>query len=348
MIAWMAWIWLLPACVGTTEGFQAVVLSGTVRWTLDFDAAAEAAGFWDCGYGRAYAGTQYLDAPWLCPDCEVIAGGTARLLEGVDCYSQISDTSGTRFESWGIGSEGGFFRASTPQFPLSELDSIPPVTFGEVTALTWSSEGEVDGGSLMLEAEGRLTAHTEPEVLLADPLAPRDGAYACGWPQAEPEGLESDYRLETGGIFPNGAFVDACGEDVRIWDLAGRYLVIESANPDCGPCQDMAAAETANLEALAAEGFDVMMVTLMGAGLAEPWASPEVSLVTAWAEEFELEDPVLVDRGLGYALFSLYLEDVGFGWPAWVVVAPDLRVLGGGVGSGGWDVIADLIRDDAR
>ena len=63
----------------------------------------------------------------------------------------------------------------------------------------------------------------------------------------------------------------------------------------------------------------------------------------------EPEDPVLADRGWGYAALGRYLSDhegTDIAWPAWIVIGPDMTVITGAVGFGSWDTIGSIIESD--
>lgn len=322
----------------------AVVVEGEITWTLDFDEAAEARGWTDCSYARTYRGQQFLDRPWLCAGCEVLVEGEAVMTEGEDCYAQISDQPGGGYEAWGFGG-GHFYRVGLEQYPMWEpLADFVDAGEGELSGLAWDSDYTVDGGGwLNLSAQGVLSYRTDPE-LLPDPLAPRQTDYACGWPRDDPGDLPLDYRLAEGRVFPNLKLTDQCGEEVLLWDLYGSWIVIDGTQPDCQPCQDMAAAAPEFVAAMADEGEEVVVVSLMGAGLEAPHETPEASLVASWVETFGISDPVLADRGAAFALFPPYLGMDRFGWPAWVIIDPQMRLVYGQVGFGSWDTAAEVIR----
>ncbi len=324
----------------------AVVVEGEITWALDFDEEAEALGFYDCQYSRSYAGEQFLDRPWLCPDCEVMVEGEAVMAAGGEaCYAQLSDEPGSGYEAWGFGG-GGFYRSGLEQYPMWEpLADFVDAGEGAPIGLAWESDYAVDGGGwLTLSAQGLMSYRRDAGLLLPDPLAPRQTDYACGWPRNDPGDLPLDYHLATGEVFPNLKLTDQCGEDMLLWDLYGSWIVIDGTQPDCPPCQEMAAAAPDFLAELAAAGEDVVLVSLMGAGLAAPYETPEPSLVDQWVETFDISDPVLADRGASYALFPPYLGTASFGWPAWVIIDPQMRLAYGQVGFGSWDTAAAVIQ----
>ena len=338
-----------PAEVGE---HPAVIVTGAVTWTLEFDKTAEAKGFTDCSYTREYTGVQYLDMDYLCPECVVQVQGTATMTEGLDCYSQISSSAATeRTEHWGW-SETAFYRTGVLQGPMGELSEFTPPAEGASGSLGWESENELtDGGVMILTAAGALTWETDESTLLPDPWPESPDAYSCGWPTNDPGTLTLDYDLGVGKTFPNVRLEDQCGDKLALWDLYGSWLVMDTSQSDCGPCQSMAATAEAFVEDMAAEGFDVKVVSFLGNGLSDPYGTPDESTHTNWVESFGLTDPVLYDRGFAYALFPDFVEEhtgEGFGYPTWIVVDPEMNLVHGNVGFGSWDDVGDVIREAAE
>ena len=336
---------------GVVEGEQtlAIVVDGAVTWTLAFDDAAAANGFTDCSYTRTFTGTQYLDMDYLCPGCSVQVQGTATMTEGLDCYSQISSSATTdRTEAWGWGG-GAFFRSGRAQFPLGELSTFEDAGEDADIALSWSSESDLeDGGVMLLSASGTLSYRTDAGTLLPDPAPERTEPYACGWPQNDPGDLTLDYTLAVGQTFPNVYLEDQCGDLLSLWDLYGSWLVLDASQSDCGPCQSMASTAEAFVEEMAADGYDVKVVSFLGNGLSEPFGTPSAETLDSWVSTFALTDPVLYDRGFTYALFPPFIaSDSGdsFGFPTWLLVNPQMELVYGSVGFSSWDDVGGVIRD---
>jgi hypothetical protein len=97
---------------------------------------------------------------------------------------------------------------------------------------------------------------------------------------------------------------------------------------------------------MATQGIEVMMVSLMGKGLSEPWVEPTDQTMNEWVEAFGLKGPVLADRGFGFGLMPPYFED-DYGSPAWMVVGPDMRIVTGNVGFSNWDAVKSIIETHA-
>lgn len=323
----------------------AIVAEATVTWSLDFDATAEAEGYSDCSYTRRFLGVQRLDRGYLCPDCAVIVRGMATVTDGLDCVAQIADPEKEREETWGWSADGRLFRTSGPDYPLGELSTFDAGA-SEGAALGWESEGSAGSGTRTLVASGTLAWAEDASILLDDPFPPQSEPYLCGWPTADPGDLALDYTPAVGATFPNVRLQDQCGQDVNLWDLYGSWLVLDTSQPDCGPCLSMAASAGAFVEEMAAAGQEVRVVSFLGNGLADPTSSPSASVYDSYVESYDHGDPVFVDEGFGYAWFSrLAASDLGesFGFPTWVVVDPTMTVVHGNVGFGTWDDVAAII-----
>jgi len=333
------------------EPILAKRITAEVTWNLAFDATAEADGYVDCSYTRTYEGLQVLDLDYTCPTCSVIVRGEATLIDGADCHAQINggEAELTRTELWGIGDEGlTLYRAGRDQFPLGDLATFElPVVEGESSLVAWDSTAETDSGGVMeLSAAGALTLSTDDSVTVTPPFGARAAPYGCGWECNDPGTLELDYTLEIGGTLPNVRLDDACGEAVDLWDFYGSYIVLDLSQPDCGPCQAMAQQEHEFIQEMRRKGIPVRVVTLMGVGLSYPYLTPEPEALQDWIDAFALTEPVLADRGYGYALFSRSTEELAgesFGYPTWAIIDPQMRLQKVSVGFGSFDPIVATI-----
>ncbi|MCK6506434.1 redoxin domain-containing protein [Myxococcota bacterium] len=319
-----------------------------VTWTLTFDAAAQAEGYADCSYRRTWEGVQVLDLDYLCPECALHLVGDATLQEGLDCAATIvSDPPTVREEGWGWSEDGRFFRGSYGLSPMGELGTIDAGR-SEGAALSWESEGEVGTtGTMLLQAAGTVSWWLDEQTLLPDPWPARTEPYTCGWPTDDPGTLVRDYDLALGTVLPNVRLRDQCDEKLALWDLYGRWLVVDSAQPDCGPCRTMASTAEDFVQSMAAEGIEVVVVSLLGKGLAEPFSEPDEAVFDDWVATYQPSGPVLRDRGYGYALLpDLALSATGeeFGYPTWMVIAPDMTIAHVNVGFSDWDAVAEVIR----
>ena len=329
-------------------------MTSSVTWTLTFnETAAETLGYEDCAYSRDFDGEELLGFDYLCADCDLIVRGDAVMPDGdADCYSQIASGDGSRPEWWGVTAAGALHRTGADQAPLGELTTFTGASgAGETLDIAWESTYDLgDGAEMTLAAAGVMAWESDDGLVLDDFYGPRADPYACGWECNDPGELGGDYDLQVGDILPNSRFEDACGDRVDLHDFYGSYLVIDTSQSDCGPCRSMAQTEEAFLAEMRTEGVPVRVVTLMGNGLADPYGTPPASTVDAWISSYSLTDPVLFDRGYAYALMPSFIEDFsgeGFGYPAWIVVDPEMRVIHGNVGFSSWDAVASVILDDA-
>lgn len=325
-------------------------LDGSVVWTLDFDAAAEAAGYVDCTYARSYvAQAQIVDRGYLCPDCDLLTLGDGEMTSGYeDCYLQISDADAVRAEHLGLGDVDGaphFFRSGLENLSLGDMGAI--VGTADAFDVAWEDEGEVDGGgTMLLTAAGSFTRNADVVQDLADPEAARAEPYACGWPQNNPGGPNASWDVAVGAPFPNVRLDDQCGEPVDLWDFLGFYLVVDASSPDCGPCQAMAADAEAFKARMAEQCVPVELITVLNASLGDVLAPADLDMRNEWADTFGLSSPVLADQGFGYAVMAAALQDEGISLPTVFVVDPDGVAIAGQTGFGSWDDYEALILDD--
>lgn len=325
-------------------------LAGGATWNVDFDAEAEAAGYVDCSYHRAYTNAvEVQDVPWLCPDCDVIVRADVTMDQGfTECYTPLTN-GGTPAPVEYLGWHGTTWeRASSENFALSAQGAA--VVSG--ASITWTNETpyafeDADGNAR--NATFNIAGEATLSTVTADPMrglwAPAE--YECGWPKADPPAWEGDYALALDTTLPDGLFRDVCNDPVRLHDLFGSWLVIDVSAMDCGPCQVMAEGEPAAVAALAQDGIDLRTITFLHPSLSDTLPTASRQDLYDWTLAFDLHDPVLGDRGygtwvVGAAASDLFGED--FGYPTWVVVSPEGDVVGGNVGFGSWDDIAAVIR----
>lgn len=324
----MALLLIGVACSGDAP-VQA--LTGQVTWSVDHADAA------DCTYTRHYTGHEDASAPWRCRSCEAIYRVEATL-EGADCHASVSGDEPSPVEWLGRG-DGVFYRVGAGNWPLVD-QGRSTVTEGGFTT-QHGADGEAPGGTpfafdITGTFEETLTEDLDP---LWGMVPPR--RYACGWPSSNPPPYEGDYTVAEGEVLPDGVFLDACDEPVRLWDLLDRYLVVSVGAADCGPCQVMARTERDFEAELAEAGAETRVVTLMAPSLSDPATSAEPSLLREWTETFDVDGPVLADRGYGFTVIGEAVPD--FAFPTTAVVAPDGEVLALQVGFGDWTPFRETI-----
>lgn len=325
-------------------------LTGQATWWLDFDETAEANGYVDCFYSRSFEGLEYNDQPYLCPDCDVSAKGTAVMYEGASCYEPLFGSSADRTEYWGFSEDGRFFRTGTANGAMGELTTFTaPAEEGAPTTIAWESDYTLtSGGAFNLRAEGTFRWGWAEGHLLVDQSVKREVPYAAGWPQNDPGTHVPVGRPTLGDVVPDFTLSDQCGDPIRLWDFTGEWIVLDNSQHDCGPCQSMASKEHDFLTKMRGEGYKVRVITLMGNGLSDSLSTPSQELLNDWTEYFGITDPVLADRGYAYAVFAPYLTSSGegYGYPAWVLIGPDMTLRGGNIGFSSWEDVAEMIRDN--
>lgn len=334
-------------------------IAGSVTWHLTFDEGAQAAGWTDCSYRRAYAGDQFVDQPYLCPDCDVLFKGTALMEEGFeDCYEPLFGGTAESTETWGIRlsdgttAPGAFFRVNSENLPMSELAEIPVVGDDVPMTLAWTAEYDVNDeagnviGGMFLEATGEATMTVDPALQITDLSTPRNDPYACGWSTCNPGDLVTDQVFAQDAVAPNFWLEDDCGDQVELWDFWGSYVVLDSSSPDCGFCLVMAEEAPTFATAMADLGIPARVVTLLNASLSAVNQPPEDAAWASWLARYDHGEPILKDRGYGYATIGQVLgEDLGY--PAWAILRPDLTVLAVGAGYDSWETFVMIIQADA-
>lgn len=297
--------------------------AGELTWTVRFDAEAMAAGASDCSYTRSYDAIEDASAPWLCPSCELILRAATTLPDAQRaCYDQLVAPDPAPTE-W-LGLEGDRLWRSRGE-ALTEQGSA----VRSDDTLTTSHE--------VFDVPAAIGGHADFTVAGSFALDGRDGdalhgfippeSYACGWPKSGAADYQGDYALAVGATMPDAILRDACDEPVRLHDFAGSYLVVVMSAFDCMPCQQMASEEHAFIDALAAQGIDVKVITLLAPSLADTVGFMPRTLLESWTGLFGDTSPVLADRGWGVSMFFPVLT-LSMAYPSWMVVAPDLRVLG--------------------
>jgi hypothetical protein len=325
-----------------------IALSGTLHWHVDFDADAEAAGYADCDYERTYTnGVEFRDSPWLCPSCDAMVMVDSEMTLGRDdCYAQISPNDPPPSEVLGWGGDR-FFRTYYANYGLSDqgvavADGASLTTSNETPFQFQSSDGANHAATFTTSGDFAVgTTQADPMRGLHPPET-----YDCGWPAAHPPAWTGSYALAVGETLPDGVFRDVCNDPVRLHDELGRWLVVEVSAKDCGPCQAMADGEPAFEAAMHANGIEVGSVTLLAPTLSDPLRTSTRDDLYDWAFAFDLDGPVLADRGYGISVIGAAapaLAGEDFGFPTWVVVDPQGAVVGVHVGFASWDDVAAVI-----
>lgn len=324
----------LPAC----HREDRVSFVGDVTWSATFDEEARAAGARDCTYTRHYEASEDRTAPWLCPRCDLQVSARVTVDPAdLDCYASVTGTTPQAAERLGISGDQ-LHRGTYAFAPMSAFGALD----GELNVEGHAAQLVAPTGTVTVTARGGFQEGKEH----GDPwqgLLPPDGDYACGWPRSDREPWEGPWKVRIGKPVPDGWFGDTCEEGVRLHDLLGEWMVIDVSALDCAPCQAMAEGEKAFVEDLRASGVEVRVVTLLAPSLATALDPTPTELLEQWTATFDLEGPVLGDRGWGYTMGSAAFADMAY--PSWFLVAPDGEVVDAGQGFGDWDVVQRAIED---
>ncbi len=344
-----------PGPKDTGEGpTVARTLSGTIRWDLTFDDAAIAAGHADCHYTRTYDDfTERTDIGWLCPDCSPLTQGLSVMTEGHDdCYAQLYDGAVEQTEQLGLSGDGGeLWWSNDDNIALGDVASGSggAWTWTQTTALAATGD-TASAGNVTVAATATLTLGVGTTTV-EDPAGARTTPYRCGWPEFSPGGPVQGWSAALGATFPNARLRDVCGEGVDLWDFRGRYVVVDAASTNCGPCQNLASMEEAFKTEMAAQCVDVEVVTLLNASLGAVNRSPDDLTLRQWTTIFHVKSPVLADADFGYVVLAPALNpDGGMSLPSIAVLNPNGVVvyLGTGFGeaTGYFDTIKAAILSD--
>ncbi len=322
-----------------TEGERATLV-GDVTWSVDFGPDSEAAGMADCSYTRTYTGAEDASAPWLCPACEGVFLADVDLTAGLeDCFALVSTSEPLATEYLGYGG-GVWYRGAG-----SWLTERGPATLdGDQLTISQTATAEELGEDFGFDIAGVLTLGVEAGDPNRGFVAPE--TYACGWPKADPAPYTGDYAAAIGATLPDGIFADICEEPVRLHDFAGTYLIVDISAMDCGPCQSAADEEEAFVASLEAQGLPVHVITLLAPSLSNTAGTPTHAELQDWIDGFALTSPVLADRVWGLSVVGQQIPD-DFGYPTFVVVAPDLTIVDIQVGFGDWSSLEEIIVADA-
>jgi len=268
------------------------------------------------------------------------------MISGESCFAQISTDDGSRGESWGFSYvTGDVYRSVTSQYPLFELAEVGVAEEYLESPVYWDANYDVGSGQLQLTASGSWSHWVDDSERLANPWA-EIPASSCGWGNTGPVVVPSSYETSLGAPFPNLRLMDQCDDLVDLYSFSGSWIILDFTQPDCGPCQNMASASQDFLQNLRAEGVSVNMVSIMGKGLDEPWASPSRGIVDDWVEYFGINEPVLIDEGAGVALLpEFYDQEYGasFGYPAWIILDPEMNIVRGFTGFSDFSTAREVI-----
>lgn len=318
-------------------------INGTLTWTVKFDAEAKAAGAVDCVYERTYTGQEDRSVPWICPTCDPMFRTSVVMTKGLDnCFKAYVSKTDPRPEEWLGFAAGKLYRTPVAAISANALGDIVK------TATGFTSTHEVKDEPAEALGKGKLSFTIAGNFTVGETVGdPMQGwtapdKYSCGWDKADPPAYTGDYKLAKGAIIPDGNMRDACDEPFRLHDAKGSYLVLIVSARDCPACKQMASADSDTVASLASEGITVKTITVLQQSLNDPFTSPSVTGLKAWAVMHDIKTPVLAERGLGTFMLLQQSSDK-ISLPSWIVIAPDLKVVAIGTGAK-WSAVIAAIR----
>jgi hypothetical protein len=280
-----------------------------------------------CAFSATLDGVEDDSTPWLCPSCLVSYVAPLSFNIGADCLAPLFPGGAPPTLLFGWSGDGRFLYGFGDSAAISTS-----------TATVQSNLGSVVGD--------RLHGQVPPP------------SYDCGWPSAAPPAFNGSYQPQLGDPLPDAVLDDQCGQPLRLFDLAGNYLVLhmnQSDMPDyapCAPCQ-MAAAGQAQFEAdMAALGLPTFVVSLLVPTNDDSELSPPQDRLQGWMMTHQVSGPVLADRGFGPTVVGPVAaggDATAVSYPSLVLVGKDGTILSGSVGYDPmmWSDLESRIQADA-
>jgi len=321
--------------------------SATRTYTFDFGPEIEEAGTADCSWTLTYTNVEEdRTQPWLCPDCDVIFKADAELTSGQECFD-IFNTYDVEQQWIGWSADEGF-NAPLKHYALFEDGEATDDGAGHVSTLYTYDDPDGESGftyQIVGEYAYEVDASVDPWGAY-EPL-PAEADTECGWPRSGAPAYEGNQLMRKGKVLPDAYLLDTCGDALRIHDFAGHYTVIMGKAYDCPPCQDMAEDEPGFIADMQAAGIEVETLTLMSPALSDPLGTTRNLELDNWVSSFDLTSPVVADRGYAYWVMNEANGDRS-GFPYWVLVDPEMKVIDFGSGYGGstWSSMETSILED--
>lgn len=304
----------------------------------------------DCSTTLMLDGVEDESTPWQCPNC----AKTFRAPRNVTSTTCPPSDKPAPDMAFGWGADGRFY-FGTGTNPVLELGTATEQS-GTATVTIDASVPNGAGGTMKFTGSGSLTLGTTEDDVLHGWRA--SSTYSCGWPKTDPPPFTGSYEPLVGEQLPDGVFTDQCGDKVRMRDLIGRYLVIhanQTTEKTCPPCDLAAKAQKQFEDALAADGIDTLVVTLLAPAYTEANLIPTLDDVKSYLTWSGAGGVALADRGFATTVIN-HVEpgaDGALGYPTFLVVAPDGRILSVAIGFNAsatpttWGEIESTIKTDA-
>jgi hypothetical protein len=247
-----------------------------------------------------------------------------------DCFAQVSEYD-PQPQEWLGWADGSFYRGYIVGPSAQGTAEVGTDT------VTWSNvvpaEEAPMGGLVSFAVAGTFQLGGDQGDPMNGWIETEPYAGECSWPNANPGAYAGSYLLTEGEVIPDGLFKDSCNQTVRLHDFQGAYLLFDVAAVDCPVCRSMAQDQEQFISDMADQGATVKVITMLCPALDDPVGETTQSMMTSWQESFSLGEasPVLGDRAWGITMLLPYFPEE-FGYPGWILVDPELRVMEWGSG----------------
>lgn len=225
-----------------------------------------------------------------------------------------------------------------------ELGTDPESVDSDGDGLEDCVEIELGTDPVSADSDGDGSDDAEEIECVSDPLDPDEQCYECGWAHGDPGGLESDGN-DVGDTVANVDLIDQCGDDVPLWDLAGKYRILFITAAWCGACRSEAAEIPTRTEDLLDEFPEIEFEYAVILFEDYDGTAPEGDdAETYWGQLGEPGYPVLSDPAVDILMASGY---GGAPLPGKLLVNPEMEILELRTGHGYPNWAFDFIRNDA-
>jgi hypothetical protein len=337
-------LFLIAGCSTTSMMMpsQVATATGTLTETLVVKATSTTPST-TCSFTLDLAGVEDASAPWLCPDCQIFYRAPMNITSGADCLSTFfaNGAPPDYFFGW---TANGTFHSSTG-YAYASLELGKATTSASMVTVSLS----LDNAQISVSGSGSFKLDKKAGDKLNGwiPAA----KYSCGWPKTNPAAFSGKYNAMTGDQMPDGVLADQCGDNVRLQDLLGRYLVLamNQTKTGCGPCDQAVAGQPKFEDDMKALGIDALVVSF----LAPAYTDAELTVgkldLTTWLGAHPNKGVALADRGYGGSVLGPWGANgdlTKIGYPSFGVVAPDGTMIGAIVGfdMSTWDSLESEIK----